>query len=204
MARRLFSDMDADVALALGNRADFDAAKRGFTLDSAYFYVANAIRHNELETAVDIGLGIGEDTITLPADFWFPEFVKNATDDLEIEPREVRTTESVSKPAGNPGIYVRWGHTFLFDRRPTAAKAIRVWYTKRPAEPAGTASSVLDSLYDQLIVMFAIKFSLEQLRDWNQAAQMDKAITAFGSRLKVPWRMTRTDHRGASVQVRTR
>jgi hypothetical protein len=204
MARRTFADFDAELLLALGNRTDFDAGKRGFVLDSAYTYVANAIRHPELEVIVDRTLLTATDFITLPDDFWFPELVKNVTDEQELEPREVRTTEAVTKPVGNPSIYVRWANTLLFDRKPSVAKTIRIWYTKRPAEPGANTSSILDSLYDQLIILFAIKFGLEELRDYTQAALQDRSITAYSTRLKVPWRMTRTDHRGAGVQVRMR
>lgn len=204
MARRTFADFDAELLLALGNRTDFTAGMRDFVLDAAYTYVANAIRHSELESKIDRTLTSATDSIALPTDFWFPELVKNATDDLEIEPREVQTTEAPKKQDGNPNIYVRWGNDLLFNRKPTANKTIRIWYTKRPGEPAPSSSSVLDSLYDQLILLFAIKFGLEELRDYTQAALQDRAVAAYAKRLKVPWRMTRQDHRGASIQVRTR
>lgn len=204
MSRRTFADIDAEVLLALGSRTDFTTGMRNHAIDSAYVYVSNAIRHHELEQIVDRTLVATTDSVLLPTDFWFPELVKNMTDNREIEPREVQSTEAVAKPVGNPSIYAQWGTSIFFDRKPSVDRVIRIWYTKRPAEPDSESTSILDPLYDQLIILFAIKFGLEELRDYTQAALQDRAITAYGTRLKIPWRMSRTDHRGASVQVRFR
>lgn len=204
MARRTFADFDTELNLALGKRSDFTSAIRDFVLDSAYYYVANAIRHRELETTASPTLSSGSDNVSLAADFWFPELVFNDTDDQPIKPNPVQRLEPVTKPTGNPSQYVIWGSSIYFDKKPSAAKTIKYWYTKRPAEPLSTESSVLDPVYDQLILLYAIKFGLEELRDYEQAAKQMLAIQVYTAGMNIPWRMIKAEDSGRTVTVRMR
>lgn len=204
MARRTFTEFDTELNIAMGKRDSFTAAIRNFVMDAAYYFVANAIRHPELESTDTQTLTSGDDNVALPADFWFPELVKNDTDGIPIRAGAIREFEANIKQPGNPGKYDRWGDSFYFDRKPTSNKSIKTWYTKRPAEPTGGQSSVLDELYDQLILLVSIKFAHEELRDYDQAAKMQLAITAYATQIKAPWRMTKTDDVDKHLRVRMR
>lgn len=202
MARRTFADFDTELDLSLGKR--LSTTIRNFVIDSAYYYVANAIRHHELETTASPTLTLATDNVALASDFWFPELIFNDTDDQPINPGSVNYLEAKTKPAGNPSKYTQWGTSLYFDRKPTVNKTIKIFYTKRPAEPSSGESSVLDHVYDQLILMYSIKFAHEELRDYEQAAKMMLAIDAYTERMKIPWRMTKTEDRERRIAVRMR
>lgn len=204
MARRTFAEIDTELVLAISRRSDLTAAIRNHVLDAAYYYVANAIRHPELETIATPTLTSGTDNVPLASDFWFPELIKNATDEIPIRPGAIREFQAVQIQSGNPSKYDRWGDSLYFDRKPTANKTIQIWYTKRPAEPEAAASSVLDELYDQLILMYTIKFAHEELRDYDQAAKMMVAINVYAGQIKAPWRMTKSDDKDKKLRVRMR
>jgi hypothetical protein len=204
MARRTIDDIDTELHMALGKRTDFTAATRNFVIDQAYYHIASAIRHPELETTATPTLSEDTDNVALAADFWFPELVMNTTDNRQIYSSSVPLTEVRSKPTGDPSTYSRWGSKLYFDKIAGAAKVLRIWYTKRPAELGSSASSVLDVLYDQLWLMFSIKFAFEQFRDYDQAAKMQLAIDKQASELKTPWRMTKTEDSHRSIRVRMR
>lgn len=204
MARRTFADFDTEVNLALGKRQDFTAAIRGFCVNAGYYYVANCIRHPELETTDSPTLLLGADNVTLASDFWFPEIVFNVTDNVPVRPSSIPLTEVRTIPSGTPATYTPWGGAFYFDKKPTADKTIKIWYTKRPAELSGSASSILDVLYDQLIMLYSIKFALEELRDYEAAAKAMTAIEVYEARIKPPWRMRKTEDSKKSISVRMR
>jgi hypothetical protein len=204
MARRTFADFNTELLLALGKRTDFTATMRGFAINAAYTYVANVIRHPELETSATLSLTLATDSVALPSDFWFPELVKNDTDSSVLYPASIPITERQDKPDGNPTKYTRWGSTLVFDLKPLETKSILLWYTKNPAELSGVMTSVLDVLYDQLILLYSIKFAFEELRDYEQAAKVMIAANVYSGQIKAPWRMTKTEDGHKSVRVRMR
>jgi hypothetical protein len=204
VSRRIRSEMENEVHIGLAKRTDLTSSIRGQIFDSAYLYVASAIRHSELETSAGATLAAGAGEIPVPTDIWFPEIVYNSTDNRRIYPGELDAIQGQSKPTGLPSKYVRWGNSFLVDRMPAADTTITTYYTKMPAILAAGENSVLDMLYDQLIIMFAIKFAMEGLRDFEQAAKMQTAINVYGGQIKIPWRMTKTDDRDARIRVQLR
>jgi len=204
MARRDLEAFDTELNIALGKRTDITAAIRNFNIDQAYYHVANAIRHPELETTASPTLTADTDLVALESDFWFPELVFNDTDDRQILPSSIPVTEIRTKPSGDPATYTRWGSSLYFDKKPTTNKTIKIWYTKRPAELTTGQNSVLDVLYDQIILLFAIKFSFESIRDFDQAAKIQQGIDKQASELKTPWRMTKTEDSKRTIRVRTR
>jgi hypothetical protein len=204
MARRTFADFSTEVSLALGKRTDFTSTMIGFVINAAYTFVANAIRHPELETSTTLTLTLDTDSVALPANFWFPELIKNNTDSDVIYPASIPITERQDKPAGNPTKYTRWGSTLIFDMMPIEDKDILLWYTKKPAELSGVTASILDVLYDQLILLYSIKFAFEELRDYEQAAKVMTACNVYAGQIKAPWRMTKTEDGHRSIRVRMR
>lgn len=204
MARKTFADFDTQLHMALGKRQDFDSTVRGQLINSAYLYVANAIRHPEIETTDSPTLLLNTDNVALASDFWFAELVMNTTDNIPIRPSSIPLIEVRSIPAGNPATYTPWGSSLYFDKKPTASKTLKIWYTKRPADLSGTSTSILDQLYDQLIQMYSIKFGLEELRDWEQAAKAMLAIRVYETEIKAPWRMRKTEDSHKSLRIRMR
>jgi hypothetical protein len=204
MARRTFANFDTELNMSLGKRAEFTSTIRDFVLDAAYYHVANVIRHPELETTATATLSAASDNITLASDFWFPELIFNDTDDRQIYPSSIPLTEVRTKPTGDPSAYTRWGGDLYFDKKPSTNKTIKSWYTKRPAEPSSGGNSILDTLYDQLILLYAMKFAYEEVRDFDQAGKVYLAIQAMTNDIRPPWRMTKTEDSKKTIRVRMR
>ena len=202
--RRTFENIDDEVFLAFAKRTDLTDEMRNHVIDSAYYHVSASIRHREIEAVTSATLLEGGDTLALPDAFWFPELVYDVTNNRPLNPGEIKAMESRAKSSGAPSRYVVWGTDYRFDHVVSADTEIRTFYTKKPDEPSPEDHSALDVLYDQLILLTAIKFGFEGLREFEQAAKVQLAIDVYTGRINPPWRMTKSEDRGARLRVRTR
>ena len=205
MARPNFDAFDARLLLRLGNRTDVTAAMRNESLDSAYYYIANVFEHSVLEKSVTGTLVANAESFTVSAtDFWWPTIVKDTTNDRVLIPRDMDSLERYRKTAGNPGVFAYYGQTFYVDRKPAANTAMKVFYVARPAEPAGSNTSVMDPVFDMLIPMYAAMFAFEDVRDFEERDKQNIAVNQYVERMQIPWRKERTNDMSAGIHVRFR
>lgn len=190
MARRGYTDIDAELLLRLANRTDITSTQRGFFIKDAYLNVAMMFKHKEIEkeTSPNETLPIGADRFTpTTTDLWFPQMLKNATDGYVI-PRESkeRVERLITKPTAPPYRYYWWGGNFIFEALANTQKSIHIWYKRKPVDFSGTQNSELDELFDPLIIMEAARIGFETIRDFEEAETQKKLFIAEVERKKIP------------------
>lgn len=172
MARRVLADLTAEILFRLGNRTDLTTTQRGFFLQDAYLRVAKAYDHVELEGEGTESLLITSDVLTPSSitDLWWPTQVKDNTNGYLIDPEDKDVIDSYTKVASPPRKYYWYRSRFVFDSLSAATITIGLKYKKKPV--AITVSSVLDEIYDILIILKAAKIGFETVRDWPSAQVM--------------------------------
>jgi hypothetical protein len=174
MARRIQADFDSEILQRLGNRTDITAVQRGHFLHDGYLRVAKAYDHVELQGTGSESLNLGASHMTMSTlhDVWWPIQVRNNTDDVLIDPEDKDIIESYMLAPGAITQYYWWQGEFWFNALATQAISIGLKYKKKPIEIAVGQPSVLDEIFDVLIILRAAKIGFETIRDWESAGQM--------------------------------
>lgn len=189
MARRGFSDIDAEVLLRLGNRSDITATQRGFFIKDAYLNVAMMFRHKEIEqVSANENLTINTDTLVpVVTDIWFPTTIRNTTNGFILSPDSLERVERLQvKPTAPPYKFYWYGGSFVFDSLADTAKVIKIWYKRKPVDFSGSTHSELDELFDPLIIMEAARIGFETVRDYAEAKEQKGLFAAEVQNKKIP------------------
>lgn len=189
MARRTFSDIDAELLLRLANRTDVTSAMRANFIKDAYLDVAMLFHHKEIEK-IDIASVItsGADSCTPAAsDLWFPMTVRNQTDGylIRLTMRE-EIERAQTKPTSRPYKYHWFGGVLYFESLADTSKTLKIWYKRKPVDFSGGQSSELDELFDPVIIILAAKQGFETVRDFDEAEQQEALFNREISRKKLP------------------
>lgn len=204
MARRTFTTADTELVLRLGNRADATSDLRENWLNDAMYKVGVQYEHREIQETADLNLLIGADNVAAPADLWWPEHLKNVTDNAPINPGDKDRMEAVAKATTTPRRFYTWGTSFFFDCLADTAKDIRVWYVAKPTRWSGADTLPYDEVYDVVVMMWATKIALGALRDFEEADKAGIEISMYVSQNKLPLREQKKNDRNTGAQVRFR
>lgn len=205
MARRSFTDFDAQLTLRLSNRTDVTSAIREQLIHDALYHTALMFEHPEIEGTTTGSQSIAAESFTAVAtDILWPEFVRNTTDGYAMKLEGKESIENQAKRSGKPRRFHWWGNSFYTDALPTATTAYKIFYVKKVARISGSTESPLSEQYDMLILMWAHKMGLETVRDWDEADSIGKQIGMFVARMNLPIRKSKMNTYQASLRVRTK
>lgn len=175
MARRVYADLDSEVLQRLGNRTDITATQRGFFIQDAYLRIAAAYDHVELQgesSAISTTSPLDYVSTAAITDLWWPILVKDSTNGFVLSPEDKSTIDNMLKASSQPRKFYWYAQRFVFDCNAAGTYTIYTKYKKKPIEIAGGASSVLDQIYDMLIILKAAEIGFETSRDWESATMM--------------------------------
>jgi hypothetical protein len=205
VARRTLADIDNEVKARMSNRTDISSTQRGFFIQDAYFAIANYFDHVQLQGLGDETLNDAADTLT-PAtltDIWYPEILRNVTDGRPIVVDSKDNVERIfPKSSGPPYKFYWWAGTFVFDTLANGAKTIRVWYKKKPVE--FTTTSVLDQIFDPLIIIEAARIGLDSVNDYDESARLMRSFDEYVIRRKLPVHQARLNDYRTGFRVRVK
>lgn len=204
MARRVFSDFDAELQLRLGNRTDIDSTLRAQFINDGYLKVCNLFQHVELQGFTQTEqIAQGADTLTpTVTDLWFPRALRNATDGYIIRQDNLERIERAqTKPTSRPYTYYWWAGVFHFEAFADTAKTVWVWYKKIPPE-FSVGSPIIDKMFDPLITMYAAEVGFETVRDFDQAAVESKLADKYAAQRKLPLDQVKQDDYRTGWRVR--
>jgi len=188
VARRTFTDIDANLLLRVGNRGDVTATLRGQWINDALLRCANEYEHPELQKIGDETLLATTDTFTptVNTDIWWPELVKDATTGRIIRPGDKERIENVlTKSTGTPARCYWWGNKFYFDTKPATNLTIRLWYKRQPSEWS-SASSELNKIYDVILELYSTENALNFLREYDKAELSAREAKAYAADMHLP------------------
>ena len=213
MSRRTIADMDAELLLRTANRTDITTTMRAFFLNDAYLKIANEFVHSQLQGLTTLTLlaaaSSASPTVT---DVWWPDLVKDSTHETLLDPEDKERIVNAALQSGNPSRFYWYGDVFYFDRKPVADTTIQVWYTKKPADIAfishdhmiGTEESVLDEIFDPLIIMNAAQLAFETCREFAEAHIQEVVANNYVARQKLPLRQAKLNDHRTGIRLRTR
>jgi hypothetical protein len=164
--------MDSELLLRLGNRTDVTASMRGHFIDDAYRRVAYDYDHKQLDETVDLYIPSGDDRQPQPDDMWFPVQLKNLITGRLIRPTDKDWIDSMQKASGDPHQFYWWKDEFVFDTYARVDMHTQLKYKKNPVALEAGDVSVLDELYDMLIILKAAQIGFETVRDWEAAKSL--------------------------------
>jgi hypothetical protein len=205
VSRRVLADLDAEVLLRIANRDDISETQRAFHIDDAYRWVSRTFEHPENEATTTGSVAIAGDTMTVAAtDVEYIEFILDTTNGRKLLPGDKNLIEERNKVSGTPGKWHWWGGVVYVDRKPTVLTAYKLWYIKKLAELTTGQSSVLNQIFDPIIIMKAASIGLSTVRDFEQAHIQDVALDNYVAEFKLPKRMQRYNNESAGIRVRMR
>lgn len=204
MARRTFTDADSELLLRLGNRSDATSALREQWLNDAHFKVGKQYEHREIQATENLSLLIATDSVAMPADIWWPDWLFNTTDSKPVHDGDRDLIETMTKRTAPPNRFYTWGTSFFFDTLADTGKTIRLYYIAKPARWSGTDNLPYDEVYDQIVMLWATKISLVALRDLEEADAIGKEIGMYVAQNKLPTREQKKNDQNTGIQVRFR
>lgn len=204
MARRTFSECDAELLLRFANRTDITSTMRAHFLNDALLAVALEYVHPEIEQTISPFLAANNDTMAEPiTDLWWIEHVQDTDNDKPIYfDDKANLLRRIHRP-GNPSYYVRQKNDLIFDAKPTVDLNMKVYYVKRPAEWT-SGSPVLDQVFDPVLIMKAAIIGYQTVRDFTEAHVVDVEMGNYVSQWKLPKREMRKNDTNAGIHVRMR
>jgi hypothetical protein len=202
MARRVFADFDTELALRLANRSDITSAIRGFLLNDAMFKIGIMYEHSQLQASATPTQLISTDSFSIAAgDLWWVEWMRNTTDGRPVTLGDMDKIESMAKRTGPPQQYYTRGSTIVTDTIVDTAKVHKVMYVAKPAQWSAGAAPY-DEQFDMLILMWAAKFGMESVRDFETADAMGKQIGMAVAGMKLPVRKQQLNDYNSRLMVR--
>jgi len=197
--------MDAELLLRIANRTDITAGMRGFFLNDAYLKVANEFDHAELQGLVSETVTVGNSSLTpTVTDIWWPDLVKDVTNAKLLTVADKEQIVGVVLPNGPPSRFYWYGEVFYLDSRPLVNTSIGIWYVKHPVELVSGVASVLDPIFDPLIVMFAAQLAFETGRDFAEAHIQEVTANNYVARQRLPLREAKKNDYRTGIRVRMR
>jgi hypothetical protein len=205
VSRRTFADMCAEVLTRTANRTDITEAQRMQFVTDGYLSVANEFWHTQLQGYTTAVISAATDSGTpVATDLWWPELVKDLTSGRILVPGQKDQIESGTKPAGDPSKYYWWGNAFYLNAKPTTEHTLGLWYYKEPAEPDSTDVSVLDRIFDPVIVMTAAILALQSVRDFAEAHIQEVQLQNYLAHKNLPYHRAKLDDKSSGIRVRIR
>lgn len=203
MARRDYAAFDAELLVRLANRTDITSTMRGYLLNDAMFKIGIMYEHTQLQKRADITQTINTDTFDVTdSDLWWIEHIRNTTDNRPVTLGDMQKLESVTKRTGPPTqYYTRGANTVYTDTLADAAKTMRVFYVKKPAQWA-SGNAPYDEQFDILILMWAHKLGLETVRDMEAADTLGKQIGMTVAGMHLPLRKQQMNDWSTGINVR--
>lgn len=207
MSRRSFNDIDAELLLRLANRTDITTAQRAFFIKDAYLNIAMMFVHKEIQRITTAEtIASGSDSLTpVTTDIWYPTFVRNSTDGVILDPDSQERIERLqTKPSAPPYKFYWYGGVFYFDSFANTAKALKIWYKRKPVDFSGSSNSELDELFDPFIIMDAARIGFETVRDYDEAKVQKGLFMAEVANKKIPVEESKLNdyHQGFKVRFR--
>lgn len=198
--------MDAELLLRTANRSDITAGMRLQFINDAYMRVANEFDHRELQgfATEAVSATVQSHTPIVATDIWWPDLVRNATSSWLMDFEDRERIYGAALTTGQPRKYAWYGGVFYFDTITDVATSVQIWYTKQPAELSGTTTSVLNRIFDPLIVMFAAQIAFETVRDFAEAHIQEVTANNYVARQRLPLREAKKNDHRTGIRLRMR
>lgn len=205
MARMTLEDFDAELLIRIGKRTDITAAQRAQKIHAAYQMVANEFPHPELQGKTGEVLLINTDNLTpTTADIWWPEHVKDISNNRFIDYTSIVKIEKNAKPTGVVTEYYWWGNVFYFNRSSSAQVNLIIWYKKKISELSSGESPVFERSFDDLIPMRAAQLCLDAAGDQKAAIIQERSYRSYVEAQRFPTYEHERNDRRKGIIVRTR